>query len=69
MPPPKKCRQENSLQVSQLELLYGGNSLNATLEADFSPVDKQAAFRTNFNLNSIPYSLSGTYALGEWRKQ
>lgn len=57
---------ETALQVSQLELLYGGNSLNATLEADFSPVDKQAAFRTDFNLNSIPYSLSGTYALGEW---
>lgn len=57
---------ERSIQVTQLDVLYGKDSLRAKVDADYSPEDKQIIFSLDFALNSIPYQLRGMYTLGDW---
>ncbi len=55
---------ETNAQISQLELLYGGQQLSATVNADANEDYSQIFFSTDFTFNEMPYSLSGVYDAG-----
>ncbi len=55
-----------TVNISQLDLLYDRHSVSATASVDIIPDQKQLMFTTNFSLNNIPYSLMGVYTLGQW---
>ncbi len=57
---------QSSVQVSQLELLFNAIALQATINADIDLEEEQILFATNFNLNSIPYHLDGSFTEGHW---
>lgn len=49
----------SSVQISKLDAIFGSNSFFATASVDLSM--DQITFITDFNFNSIPYSLSGSF--------
>ena len=51
---------ESSLQVSQFDVLFAGQEINLTLDADYSAGFENLFFTSNIALNSVPYNLSGT---------
>lgn len=53
----------SSVQVSKLDAIFGDNSFFATASVDLSL--EQITFITDFNFNSIPYSLSGSFVPDE----
>lgn len=55
---------ETNAQISQLELLYAGQQLSATVNADANDDYSQIFFSTEFTFNEMPYSLSGVYDAG-----
>ncbi len=57
---------EQSLQVTQFDLLYGKQNVSASLEADYSPEYGQALINMRLNVNKIPYELNGVYNIGKW---
>ena len=57
---------DRNVSVSQLDLVYGDQAVQATVDADVDLENGQIIFMTNCNLNSIPYEFSGIYAIGEW---
>lgn len=57
---------DRNVSVSQLDLVYGNQAVQATVDADMDLENGQIIFMTNCNLNSIPYEFSGIYAIGEW---
>lgn len=57
---------ENSVSISQFDLIYGKQTVRATLDADISPQDQQVLFSTECMVNSIPYHLRGNYQFGKW---
>ena len=50
---------ETALQISQLDILFSGQSLQATASADFSPDYSDMFFSSQLAVNSIPYELQG----------
>lgn len=57
---------ESSVQVSQLDLIYGNQTVQASLEADISAEDKEVIFNSDCMVNSLPYHFSGNYRDGKW---
>ncbi|MBO4318895.1 MAG: translocation/assembly module TamB domain-containing protein, partial [Treponema sp.] len=57
---------DRNVSVSQLDLVYGNQAVQATVDADMDLENGQIIFMTNCNLNSIPYEFSGIYSIGEW---
>ena len=57
---------QESVQVTQLDLVYGNQSVQATVNADISAEDRQVLFSTICNVNHIPYEFTGVYTMGEW---
>ena len=55
---------ETTVQISQLELLYAGQTLSATVSADANEDYSQIFFSTDFILNDMPYYFSGVYDKG-----
>lgn len=55
-----------SVNVSQLEIVYGKQSFRATASADLFLEENQIIFGTNCFFNDIPYSLSGVFSIGQW---
>ena len=55
-----------SVNVSQLELVYGKQSFRATGSADLFLDENQIIFGSNCFFNDIPYSLSGVFSIGQW---
>ncbi len=51
---------ESSLQISQFDVLFAGQEINLTLNADYSAGFENLFFTSNIALNSVPYNLSGT---------
>lgn len=51
---------ESSVQVSQFDVLFAGQEINLTLEADYSTGFENLFFTSNIELNSVPYNLTGT---------
>lgn len=51
---------ESSLQVSQFDVLFAGQEINLTLDADYSTGFDNLFFTSNIALNSVPYNLTGT---------
>lgn len=51
---------ENSLQVSQFDVLFAGQEINLTLDADYTDGFENLFFDSNLAVNSVPYNLSGT---------
>lgn len=51
---------ETSLQVSQFDVLFAGQELNLTLNADYSNGFENLFFISDLTVNSVPYNLSGT---------
>lgn len=56
---------ETTAQISQLELLYAGQQLSATVNADANEDYTQIFFSTDFMLNEMPYYFSGVYDAGK----
>lgn len=56
---------ETSLQVSQFDVLFGGQEINLTLNADYSTGFDNLFFTSTMALNSVPYNLSGTFVDGK----
>ena len=52
---------ESSIQLSQLDLIFGSNSFIANAQADILTDEQQIIFDSSFSFNSIPYSLNGIY--------
>jgi hypothetical protein len=50
---------ETAFQISQLDILFSGQSLQATASADFSPDYSDMFFSSQLSVNSIPYELQG----------
>lgn len=50
---------ESTINVTQLNVLYAGQTLQAELNADFSPDYKDIIFSTTMTANAIPYEFSG----------
>lgn len=50
---------ETSVQISQLDILFSGQSLQASVSADFSPDYSDMFFTSLLAVNSIPYELQG----------
>lgn len=57
---------KETINISQLELLYDRHSVTATAGIDLLLDQKQIMFNTDFSFNSIPYRLSGIYTFGQW---
>jgi len=57
---------ESSVQISEFNLIYGNQSVRATLEADISEEDKQVLFFSDCMINSIPYHFTGDFRNGKW---
>src|SRR5574344_325264 len=57
---------EKSMSVSQFDLIYGDQTVRATLDADISTEDHQVLFSTECIVNSLPYHLKGNYQIGTW---
>lgn len=55
---------ERSVRVTSLDLLYGKQSVAATVSADISPEDRQVLFLTDCIVNGIPYHLDGSFTNG-----
>lgn len=55
---------ETTAQISQLELLYAGQQLSATVNADADDDYSEIFFSTDFTLNDVPYYFSGVYNKG-----
>lgn len=51
---------ESSLQVSQFDILFAGQEINLTLNADYSNGFENLFFVSNIALNNVPYGFSGT---------
>ena len=51
---------ESSLQVSQFDVLFAGQEINLTLDADYSAGFENLFFTSNIAFNSVPYNLTGT---------
>lgn len=51
---------ESSLQVSQFDVLFAGQEINLTLDADYSTGFENLFFISKIELNSVPYNLTGT---------
>ncbi len=51
---------ENSLQVSQFDVLFAGQQINLTLDADYSAGFENLFFVSDIAINSVPYNFSGT---------
>lgn len=51
----------NSVSISEFELVYGENHVVASLNADISPEDQEMFFTSSCVVNSIPYNFSGNY--------
>lgn len=56
----------DNLQISQADLLYNNFNLQAKVSADMDIKNRQFIFTTDFNLNSIPYHLNGSFLDGNW---
>ncbi|MBQ0166147.1 MAG: translocation/assembly module TamB domain-containing protein [Treponema sp.] len=56
---------ETTAQISQFELLYGGQQLSATINADANEDYSQIFFSTDFLFNEMPYSFSAVYDAGK----
>ena len=54
------------MQISEFNLIYGNQSVRATLEADISEEDKQVLFFSDCMINSIPYHFTGDFRNGKW---
>ncbi len=52
---------ESSINVSQLDMLFAGQSLQATLNLDFAPDYSNLVFATGLTFNQITYNFTGTY--------
>ncbi|MBP5443290.1 MAG: translocation/assembly module TamB domain-containing protein [Treponema sp.] len=57
---------DRNVSVSQLDLVYGNQAVQATVDADMDLENGQIIFMTSCNLNSIPYEFSGIYSIGQW---
>lgn len=55
-----------TVNITQFELLFGKISAFATAGVDLLLKQKQIMFTTDLSLNNIPYSLAGAYTFGEW---
>lgn len=51
---------ESSLQVSQFDILFAGQEIALTLDADYSAGFDNLFFSSNISFNSVPYNLTGT---------
>ena len=51
---------ESALQVSQFDILFAGQEINFTLNADYSDGFENLFFVSNIAINNVPYGLSGT---------
>ena len=56
---------ESSLQVSQFDVLFAGQEINLSLNADYSTGFENLFFTSAITLNSVPYNLSGTILDGK----
>lgn len=57
---------QSSVSISQLDFMYGKNSVIAKASAEYSKEDRQFIFSTSMNVNDIPYDFDGIYTLGKW---
>ncbi len=55
----------NSLQLSNIDLIFGNNAMKASGGLDYSSRE-QLTFFTDLNVNSMPYTLNGNYTYGKW---
>lgn len=51
---------ESSLQVSQFDVLFAGQEINLSLDADYSDGFENLFFISDIAINSVPYNFSGT---------
>ncbi len=52
---------ESSLQVSQFDVLFAGQNLQASVSADFSQDYSDMFFSADLSVNAIPYELQGVF--------
>ncbi|AEE17008.1 translocation/assembly module TamB domain-containing protein [Treponema brennaborense] len=57
---------ESSVHVSKFDLLYAGQSVQASFDADIADDFYDMFFTADLAVNSIPYSLSGSFVPGSW---
>jgi len=57
---------DKSLKISRLDAVYGGISMNATVDAGISRPKRQIEFSSSMEVNKIPYNLSGVYSFDNW---
>ncbi len=55
-----------SLSFSRIELIAGQNNLIADGTLDIDPRSSQLSFYTDLTFNTLPYTLNGVYAFGDW---
>lgn len=56
---------EQTLQVTQCDLVYDRNTVSASFDGDYSVEDGNALFSASFNVNDMPYQFNGVYKRGE----
>lgn len=57
---------ETTLNLSQFDLLFAGQNIQMTAAVDVDDEYTQLFFNTDLSVNSLPYSLSGSYTFGSW---
>ena len=56
---------ETTFQITNLELLFAGQELSASLSADSNEDYSEIFFSSDFRINTLPYSISGIYLRGQ----
>ncbi len=57
---------ESEVTVSKVNVVFGTQTLLASLYGAVSPEDKQLIFNSDISLNEVPYQINGTYTMGKW---
>ncbi len=57
---------ESTVNLSQFDLLFAGQDIQLTAGVDFDEGYTQALFNADISVNTVPYSLAGSYTIGSW---
>lgn len=57
---------ESTVNLSRFDLLFAGQSVQMTAGMDLDEGYTQALFNADISVNSVPYSLAGSYTFGSW---
>ena len=57
---------ENTVNISQFDLLFAGQEVQLTAGVDLDEGYTQALFNAELSVNAVPYSLAGSYTFGSW---